>query len=513
MKSQVEQDGIVTLTSEAADSLKDSHLWNDDLRPTTKAEHSWGGINFVTLWIGMCLVIPSYTMASGMIALGMNWWQALITIFLGNCIVLIPILLNSHAGTKFGIPYPVFARLWFGSRGAHIPTVARAIVAAGWFGINTWIGTTSIDALLMKVFPAWQNFGLHTAIVFTLFWALNVVVGMRGPEGIKWLAMLAAPIVGIASIALFIWAIVHINGLGPIMTAPSKFQSTGQFFATFFPALTGVIAFWATLALNIPDFARQAKEHKSMMVAQAFTLPLTMTIFSFIGIFVTSATVVLYGQALWQPVDLLSHFPTFIVFLGAVVIVISSLTINVGANLVAPARAAENLWPRHITFAIGAVITGLFALVMQPWYLMANFQNYIFGFLGGYGALLGPIDGIAIADYWIVRRRHLALTELYTRNGRYSYSSGFNKNSVYALIVGIVIPLLGLFIPALKFLWDNAWTIGLLIAVGVYSYLMRSDASLLKAGEYEEMTVIMDSSKTSKDMAVQMVKQGPENIG
>lgn len=502
MKTQVEQNGIVTLTKEAAEGLQGSHLWNEDLRPATREEHSWRGINFTALWLGMCLIIPSYTMASGMIALGMNWWQAVLTIFLGNCIVLIPILLNSHAGTKFGIPYPVFARVWFGSRGAHIPAIARAIVAAGWFGINTWIGTTSIDALLLKIFPGWQNFGLHTAVVFAFFWALNVVVGMKGPEAIKWLASIASPIVGIASIALFIWAIVHIHGLGPIMTAPSKFHSAGEFFAIFFPALTGVIAFWATLALNIPDFARQAKSQKSMMVAQGLTLPLTMTIFSFIGIFVTSATVVIFGKALWQPVDLLSKFPTFIVFLGAVVIVISSLTINVGANLVAPARAAENLWPRHINFAIGAVITGLFALAMQPWFLMANFSNLIFGFLGGYGALLGPIDGIAIADYWIVRRRHLALTELYSKHGRYSYSSGFNKNSIYALIVGIVIPLLGLFIPGLRLLWDNAWTIGLLLAIAVYSYLMRNDASLLKPGEYGEMTLVVNDADTKKDTAV-----------
>lgn len=501
MKTQVQKDGIVTLTDQAIDDLQDSRLWNDDLRPATRDEHSWGGINFVTLWIGMCLVIPSYTMAGGMITLGMNWWQALLTIFIGNCIVLIPILLNSHAGTKFGIPYPVFARLWFGSKGAHIPTLARAIVAAGWFGINTWIGTTGIDALLMKVFPGWSHFGLHTAIVFVLFWLLNIVVGFRGPEEIKWLAAIAAPIVGIAAIILFIWAVVNIHGMGPIMTAPSKFHSAGQFFAVFFPSLTGVIAYWATLALNIPDFARQAKDHKSMMVAQSFALPLSMTIFSFISIFVTSATVVLYGKALWQPVDLLSHFPTFIVFIGAIIIAISSVTINAGANLVAPARAIENLWPRHVTFAVGAIITGLIALVMQPWYLMANFQNYIFVFLDGYGALLGPIDGIAIADYWIVRHRRLALTELYRGNGRYNYSSGFNKNSIYTLIIGIAIPLLGLFIPALRFLWSNAWTIGLLLSILIYSYLMKDSPSQLSKKDYSEMTVFEDSSISAENIA------------
>lgn len=491
MKSQIEENGIVILTKETAEQLQHSNLWNDDLRPATKEEHTWTGRSFAALWIGMCLIIPSYTMASGMISLGMNWWQALLTIFLGNCVVLVPILLNAHAGAKFGIPYPVFARLWFGSKGAHIPTLARAIVAAGWFGINTWIGTTSIDALMSRMVSGWSGLPFHTGIVFLLFWALNVGIGIKGPEAIKWLATISTPVVGVSSIILFIWAATHVNGWGPILTAPSKFQTTGEFLAVFFPALTGVIAFWATLALNIPDFARHAVNQKSMMISQSFALPLTMTIFSFIGIFVTSATVVIFGQALWQPVDLLSKFPTLVVFIGAIVVAISSITVNVGANLVAPARAVENLWPRRLTFASGAIVTGLFAIAMQPWYLMSNFQNLIYGFLGTYGALLGPIDGIAIADYWIVRRRRFDLKELYETNGRYNYSSGINTSGVFALVIGIAVPVVGLLVPGLRFLWDNAWTVGILVATVAYSWLMRNDRSLLSRKAYEDITVFV----------------------
>lgn len=293
MKTQIEHNGIVVLTEEAAQEVSGSPLWNDDLRPTTRQEHSWKGINFATLWIGMCLCIPSYTMASGMIALGMNWWQAVGTIFLGNVIVLIPILLNSHAGTKFGIPYPVFARLWFGDKGAHIPTLARALVAAGWFGINTWIGTEAIDTLLMASFSSWGNLPGHTAIVFALFWILNISVAYRGPEGIKKLSAVAAPVVGISSIILLIWAFTNAGGWGPILETPSKFETTGEFLKVFFPSLTGVIGFWATLALNIPDFCRYAQSQKSQMVAQSLSLPITMTVFSFIGIAVTSATIVI----------------------------------------------------------------------------------------------------------------------------------------------------------------------------------------------------------------------------
>lgn len=488
MKTQIEQNGIVTLSKEAANGLSNSDLWNDDLRPTTLKEHSWKGVNFATLWIGMCLCIPAYSMASGMISLGMNWWQAIGTIFLGNIIVLIPILLNSHAGTKFGIPYPVFARLWFGSKGAHIPALARAIVAAGWFGINTWIGTGAIDTLLSASVPAWGKLSGHTAIVFALFWALNVIVAYKGPQAMKILGLIATPVVGISSFILLIWAFTHSGGMGPILATPSKFTTIGGFLKVFFPTLTGVIAFWATLALNIPDFCRYAKSQKSQMTAQSFSLPITMSIFSFIGIAVTSATVVIFGQAIWDPVQLLAKFPPFVIFLGTLVIVIASLTINVGANIVAPARAIENLNPKRITFGLGALITGIFAILMQPWYIMSNFGNYIFGWLGTYGALLGPIDGIAIADYWLVRRKQLALRELYDPNGRYQYSSGFNKNGVYALVIGAAIPLLGLFIPGLRFLWENAWIFGLIISMISYVYLMKGDKSILREGEYEAIT-------------------------
>ncbi|MGG1575134.1 NCS1 family nucleobase:cation symporter-1 [Fictibacillus sp. NRS-1165] len=500
MKTQIEQNGIVTLPEDVANSLSDSELWNDDLRPTTEKEHSWTGLNFATLWIGMCLCIPAYTMASGMISLGMNWWQAIGTIFLGNVIVLIPILLNSHAGTKFGIPYPVFARLWFGSKGAHIPSLARAVVAAGWFGINTWIGTTAIDVLLSASFPAWKNLTGHTAIIFALFWALNVGVAYKGPEAIRILSLIAAPVVGVSSIILMIWAFTHAGGWGPILSTPSKFSTNGEFLKVFFPALTGVIAFWATLALNIPDFCRYAKNQKSQMIAQSFSLPLTMSIFSFIGIAVTSATVVIFGSAIWDPVQLLAKFPPFIIFLGTIIIAMASLTINVGANIVAPARAVENLYPKRITFGLGALITGLFAILMQPWYIMSNFGNYIFGWLGTYGALLGPIDGIAIADYWLVRRRQMALKELYELNGRYNYSSGYNKNGVYALIIGVAIPVLGLIVPGLRFLWDNAWTFGLFISMFAYTYLMKGDQSVLRPGEYESITEVK-AEKTMEPIA------------
>ncbi|MBX6394530.1 MAG: NCS1 family nucleobase:cation symporter-1 [Alicyclobacillaceae bacterium] len=488
MKQQIESRGIVILDDQVARELSQSPLWNDDLRPTTRDEHHWTTWNFAALWISMCLCIPSYTLAGGLIDLGMNWWQAVLTVVLGNLLVLIPILLNSHAGAKFGIPYPVYARLWFGASGAHIPALARALVAAGWFGINCWIGTTAIDGLLQIVFPGWAHLPIHTAIVFLFFWGLNVFVAYRGPESIRNLMRMSAPLLTVAVLVLFIWAIVSAGGFGPMLASPSKFQTPAEFFKIFFPSLMGVIAFWATMALNIPDFCRYARSQKDQVIGQVISLPTTMGVFSFIAIAVTSATVVLFGKALWDPVAILTKFPAPVVLLGAVIITISSLAINVGANVVAPARAIENLWPQRITFGLGALITGIIGILIQPWYIMSNFGNYIFGWLGTYGALLGPIDGIAIADYWLVRKRRLALAELYSRDGRYNYKGGVNWNSVIALAVGIAVPLLGLIIPSLRWMWDNALVVGMVVAMVVYTWLMRRDGSLLSAEEYDRIT-------------------------
>jgi NCS1 family nucleobase:cation symporter-1 len=487
MKHQMEVEGIVTLTADGERQIKDSPLFNEGLRPTTRSEHDWTAYNFASLWIGMSICLPTYSLAAGLISIGMNWWQAIGTIILGNCIVLIPILLNAHAGTKYGIPYPVYARLWFGSKGAHIPSMARAIVAAGWFGINCWFGGAAIDTLLVSM-SGWENVPGHLPIAFLGFWALNVWIAYLGPEAIRKMEFWAAPVLIIMGIALLAWAVTSAGGWGPMLSAPSKFTTTGEFLKVFFPALTGAIAFWSTLALNIPDFCRYAKSQKAQIVGQSLALPTTMGLFSFIGVAVASATVVIFGEAIWDPAALLAKFSPFVIFLGTLGIILATLTTNVAANVVAPARAVENLAPRRLTFGMGAIITGIVALLMQPWYLLENFGNYIFLWLGTYGALLGPIDGIAIADYWLVRKQRIHLAELYRTDGRYSYTGGFNNNAIWALLIGVAIPFVCKYLPGLSFVWDNAWTFGLFISLIVYTLLMRSSGSLVSEAEYDKIT-------------------------
>lgn len=488
MKTQTEEGGIVTLTRSGEQLIENSPLYNEGLRPTTREEHSWTAYNFASLWVGMSICLPAFSLAAGLIALGMNWWQAILTIILGNVIVLIPILLNSHAGTKFGIPYPVFARLWFGSRGAHIPAIARGVIGAGWFGINCWFGGASIDVLLVAM-SGWEHVPGHLGIAFVLFWALNVWVAYRGPEAIRRLEFWAAPVLVVMGLALLAWAYTAAGGWGPMLSAPSQFASTGEFLKVFFPSLTGAIAFWATMALNIPDFCRYARSQKAQVVGQSIALPTTMGFFSFIGVATASATLVIYGEAIWDPALLLAKFPPFVIFIGTIGIILATLTTNVAANVVAPARTVENLMPRKISYGMGAIITGLVALLMQPWYLLENFGNYIFGWLGTYGALLGPIEGIAIADYWLIRRRRLNVIELYKPTGRYSYNCGFNHKAITALLLGILIPVVCRFIPGLSIVWDNAWLVGLFVALVSYSWMMRRDPSILSEAEYQTITM------------------------
>jgi NCS1 family nucleobase:cation symporter-1 len=461
-------------------------LWNEDLRPCTRAEHNWGSNRFASLWIGMCLCIPTYSLASGMISLGMNWWQAVLTVFTGSVVVLIPILLVAHAGTRYGIPYPVFARLWFGTRGAHLPALARAVIAAGWFGINSWFGGLALDAIAGRLAPAWLGFSFHLWVAFGLFWILNVGIAMRGPQAIGRLAALAAPTLAVAAIALFVWGANAVHGVGNMLASPGTLAG-GAFWAAFFPSVIGVVSFWATLALNIPDYSRYAQTQSGQIRGQ-LVMPVVMALFAFTGIAVTSVTVALYGKALWNPVDLLLTFPTAVVLIGGIVVILSSITINVGANVMAPARAFENLWPRVITFAIGAILTGLLSLLMQPWYVLAAFSNYIFTWLGSYGTLLGPFDGIAIADYWLVRALRLDLVALYQNSGRYTYSRGTNPKAVAALVAGWILPLLGLVYAPLRFFWQGGWFFGIVVALAAYTLFMRADGSKLSEPEFTAIT-------------------------
>jgi len=451
----------------------DRSLYNEDLAAIPLERRTWGLYNYASLWIAMSVCIPTYMLASGLIAGGMSWWQAIGTILLGNLIVLIPMLLNAHAGTRYGIPFPVFVRASFGVRGANVPAVLRALVACGWFGIQTWIGGQAIYAMLGILWPsAHTKAGLW--VCFFAFWALNIYVIWRGIETIKFLEGVAAPFMLAVGLLLLWWVTSLAGGLGPVLSTPGKFQSTGDFVRFFIPSLTGMVGFWATVALNIPDFTRYARSQRDQMWGQALGLPAAMTLYSFIGVAVTSASVVIFGEAIWDPVQLLERFNRpFVAFVALVALLIATLNTNVAANVVSPSNDFSNLNPRRISFRTGGLITGVIGVLMMPWKLLGDFSAYIFGWLVGYSGLLGPIAGIMISDYFVLRKRALDVDALYRSKGEYTYSHGVNWRAIAALGAGILVALLGLIVPPLRWLYDYAWFVGFLVSGVVYLGLMR----------------------------------------
>lgn len=438
-----------------------SWLWNQDLAAVPPESRGWSTYNYTALWVAMSVNIPTYMLASGMIAGGMNWKQAIFTVFLGNVLVLIPMLLNAHAGAKYGIPFPVFARSAFGVLGSNVAAILRALVACGWFGIQTWIGGEAINAMVVALAPGWKNYEIGVPICFGFFWLLNVAVILRGIKTIRFLQGISAPFLLVIGLALLLWARAHAGGFGPMLSTPSKFQTFREFFRFFIPSLTGVVGFWATVALNIPDFTRYAESQRAQIMGQALGLPTTMTFYSFVGVAVTSATAIMYGQAIWDPVVVLSKLGNpLAVVIAMIALLMATLNVNVAANVVSPANDFSNLYPRRISFKIGGLITCFLGLLMQPWKLLANYGNYIFGWLVGYSGLLGPIAGVLIADYFVVRKKVLIVDDLYRRGGAYEFSSGFNWRAIAALAMGIAVALVGLIIPQLRLLYDYAWFVG-----------------------------------------------------
>ena len=461
------------VAAETADETR-SWLWNKDLAAIPREKRTWGTYNYTALWVAMSINIPTYMLASGMIAGGMNWKQALFTIFLGNVIVLIPMLLNAHAGARYGIPFPVFARSSFGVLGANIPALLRALVACGWFGIQTWIGGQAINALLAAIVPGWGDYPLGEPLCFGVFWLLNLYVVIRGIDTIRFLQGISAPFLLIVGLVLLGWAYKSAGGFGPMLSAPSKFNTLGEFLPFFIPSLTGVVAFWATVALNIPDFTRYAKGQKQQMLGQALGLPATMTLFAFIGVAVTSTTIVLFHEPIWNPIEVLKRLehPVAVV-VAMVAIVLATLNVNIAANVVSPANDFSNIYPRRLSFKLGGVITCGLGLALQPWYWLANYSNYINDWLVGYSSLLGPIGGVLIADYFVLRKKVILVDDLYRRGGFYEFSHGFHLPAVLSLATGIAVALVGRFYAPLRPLFDYAWFVGFGVSFLLYLALMR----------------------------------------
>ncbi len=585
---------------ELEQDVSSSPYFNEDLAPTSRKARTWSLWNIAALWIGMSVCVPTYMLAASLIAGGMTWWQAVGTVLLGNLVVLVPMIANAHAGTKFGIPFPVFLRASFGIRGSNVPALMRALVACGWFGIQTYIGGAALYALASVMMPGlaegevlgWLGLNPGQLVCFLLFWAINIGVIIAGIESIKFLETWSAPILLLIGAALLGWGIMAGGGLGTVLDRSEAFSqpplvvndgsgATGDtvsialfpladgdtvravamrvqvvaaddttalastplepfaaqlqrpvpagldsgaavtvraqlygsadgetpssvlegsvvyggaavtgggqpFWKLFLLSLTAMVGFWATLSLNIPDFTRYARSQKDQMLGQLLGLPSTMTLFAFIGVAVTCAAVVVFkdiivvSDAPWDPVQLLSRFEhPVVVIVSMLGLAIATLSTNIAANVVSPANDFSNLAPKLISFKTGGLLTGLIGILIMPWKLLATAGGYIFVWLIGYGTLLGPIGGILIADYYVVRRRWLHLPDLYLADGRYFYTGGFGLRTLAVLFISILVNLPGFLVAIgvleagtvpwiLQEMYSYGFFVGFAIAFGLY---------------------------------------------
>jgi NCS1 family nucleobase:cation symporter-1 len=490
MSTQLESvqhpDGRVELSPEAAEEIRSSPLYNADLAPVPITRRNWTTYNYAALWISMAHCIPTYMLSSGLISAGMNWWQALITILLGNTIVLIPILLNSHPGTKYGIPFPVFARAAYGTYGSNLPAIMRALVACGWFGIQAWIGGEALHTFFGAIVPGWTTLlggpiAGHAPtewLSFLIFWGLNIYIIYRGMDLLRRVENWAAPFVLIMTALLVGWAIWKAHGLGYLLTQQSKFHTFAEFWPIFIISLTGMIGFWATLSLNMPDFTRFGKSQRDQSIGQIVALPTTMTVFAAMSVVITSAALVIYPhmkmEELWDPIKLVGQFHSIpVIAISMFTVVVATLAVNIAANVVSPANDFANAFPKWISFRTGGLITGILGISMQPWRLLADPSGYIFAWLVGYSGGLGSIAGVLIADYWLVRNKRLALGDLYRVRGVYTYNSGWNWRAVIATLLGCALAWIGLVVPQLRPLYDYAWFVGFGAAALAHLTLMK----------------------------------------
>jgi nucleobase:cation symporter-1, NCS1 family len=478
------------------ESSANTGLWNADLAPTTAAQRTWRWYHFAALWVGMVMCIPAYTLSASLIDSGMSGHQAVLTVFLANAIVLLPMLLIGHAGAKYGIPYAVLARASFGTTGARLPALMRAIVACGWYGIQTWFGGQMIYTLLGVLLGhelggqkiAGLGINASQLLCFLAFWAIQFWYILHGMESIRKLETYTAPLKIVICFVLLGWAYNRAGGFGPLLDQPSQFieggKKAGQFWSVFWPSLTAMVGFWATLALNIPDFTRFAKSQRDQVLGQSLGLPVPMGLLAMLAVIVTSASVVLYGKAIWDPVDLASRMTGAAVLVALIILLIDTVSVNLAANLVGPAYDFSSLAPKLISYRGGGCLTAVIAIAMMPWKLLESTQGYIFTWLIGYSALLGPIAGILIVDYYLIRKTELDVDQLYRADGAYSYSGGWNGAALVAFAAGVLPNIPGFLNAAfpqsfggvadsLKTIYTYAWFVGIAISALVYGLMMK----------------------------------------
>ena len=461
---------------ELGDDVASSDYYNDDIAPTKIAQRTWGKWNIAALWVGMSICVPTYTLGGVLTAyFGLSVSEALWTIFAANVIVLIPLILNAFVGTKYGIPFPVVLRSSFGIVGSNVPCLIRAVVACGWFGIQTLFGGLAIHLLISEFSPGWASLGGTGEVLgFFIFWAMNLLVVIRGAESIKWLETLSAPLLLAVSVGLIVWAYPQASITELFAKAPDR-PADAPFMGYFLSGLTAMVGFWATLSLNIPDFSRYASSQKSQIWGQIVGLPLTMFLFAALGVILTSASTQLVSETVSDPVTLIGKIESpFWVITAMILIIIATLSTNTAANIVSPTNDFQNIAPKKINHVKAVLLTGLVGVVMMGWELLRKLEVIISdvsvesmysNWLLGYSSLLGPIAGIMVVDYFLIRKQQLDLPGLYTGTGAYP---AWNWRGFVAFLVPVALTIFAQMTGELSWFYSYGWFTGSLLGGLIY---------------------------------------------
>ncbi len=450
---------------------------SEDSKPIPKSKRTWGGWNYFTLWLGMMVSIPVYMLASGLISKGMNWWQAVIVIVLGHTLVMIPAVALGHFGTKYGGSFSMLSKMIFGPHGNYLPTLIRALLGCFWFGVQCWIGGQAVDAVISGIAgELWTSISVHLWGSFGLFFLFNIYIAYHGSQGIKYLQNIAAPILVFLGLAVVYWAYtVSGSNWEVLFTTTETFEEGSSFWLLFFPALSAMIAFDGTLALNTSDFTRNAVSQKAQIWGQLLGAPLMTLFICLVGVAGTNGSLLAFGEAIWNPAELVSRFDNpFVVIIFSIFIILATVTTNIAGNLIPPGMVFSSLFPKKLNYKMAIVIAAFLSLLGQPWSVLADPDNYIFFILGNLAAFLGPMAGIYIASYWLEHKTDVSLVDLYkTESGKYFYTNGVNIKAIICLFSVTAICLVSQFIPSLSFIFDNSYVIGAVSAFVLYAMVIR----------------------------------------
>ena len=463
--------------------LANSPRYNDDIAPTKARQRTWSRWNVASLWVGMAICVPTYMLGGVLTAyFGLSVSEALWTILIANIVVLIPLTLNAFPGTRYGLPCPVVLRASFGIVGSNVPSLIRAIVACGWFGLQTLFGGIAIHLLLSAISEDWATLGGTGEVLgFFIFWAANIAVVIRGSESIKWLETLAAPLLLLVAIGLLFWAAPKVS-MSALLSQPADRPQDAPFFAYFMAALTAMVGFWATLSLNIPDFSRYARTQRSQVIGQIIGLPLTMLLFAGLGVVLTAASMELVGETLSDPINLIGRIDSpFWVVLAMLIIILATISTNTAANIVSPTNVFQNVAPKYINENKGVLLTGLIGILLMSWELLkkvgwletdVSLESLYSNWLVGYSSLLGPIAGIMVVDYFLIKKQEYDVLALYQDDAGYP---AWNRSGFIAFLIPVGLTVVAITTDYLGWFYTYGWFTGSILGGVIYYFAARRD--------------------------------------